>query len=188
MDLPGMDVCQGPLMPPRKRQVENAYAVDLDGVETRMCRLAQSVDVLTDQVHVLTQNVQKAGTHAAAHEARRDVLLFFWIQPFWSVGSFADFTSDRENMCELAWLGGKFYFSGTGQYITKCAILNTIRAQKVVKVSITRNDRGLEYAKHGFMPTSQYKALCIFIISRSGSTELLDDVIEDHIAFKSASN
>lgn len=186
-----MNVYQGPLshMPPRKRQVENAYAVDLDGVETRMHRLAQSVDVLTDQVHVLTQNVHKAGTHAAAHEARRDVFpFFFWIQPFWSVGSFQDFTSDRDNMYQLAWLRGKFYLNDTEQYITKCAILITIPEHKVVKVSIKTHDRGVDIEKHGFMPTSQYKALCIFIISKSGSTDLLDDVIEDHIAFKSAGN
>ena len=188
MDLPGMNMYQGPI---HKRPAHDMYAVDLSGVETRVHRLAESVDVLTEQVEVLTQNVQNAGTHAAAHAVAPEALhqnfrFFFWHQPFWNPRDFEYFQSDTDNMDELACRRGKFYFNHTDHYIKKCTFMQTYLDQKIVKVLIITCDRGMENQKYGFMTTDQYKQLCIFIISKSGSTDLIGDVVGDHIAFQSA--
>jgi len=190
MDLPGMNMHQGPIY---KRPAHDMYAVDLSGVETRVHRLAESVDVLTEQVDVLTQNVQNAGTHAAAHavapEALHQIFRFFFLQStILNASQFEYFQQFGRNMDEIACRRGKFYFEDTDEYITKCTIVKTYPGQNTLQVQIKlyddRKDRELE--KNGLMTTNQYKQLCIFIISKSGSTDLIGDVVGDHIAFQSA--
>ena len=192
MDLPGMNMYQGPI---HKRSAHDMYAVDLSGVETRVHRLAESVDVLTEQVEVLTQNVQNAGTHAAAHavapEALHQIFRFFFLRStILNVREFESFQKFGSNMDEIACRRGKFYFEDTDEYITKCTIVKTYPGQNTLQVQIKLYDdrRHRELEKNGLMTTNQYKQLCIFIISKSGSTDLIGDVVGDHIAFQSAMN
>jgi hypothetical protein len=77
-----------------------------------------------------------------------------------------------------------FYIKGTHEYITKCEITRTGGGMLFVNISVCNKYNHLDAVHVGWMLQEEYKKLCIFLITRSGSTDLLGDPLNDHIEYR----
>jgi hypothetical protein len=153
----------------------------LGGLEARMQRLAATVDVLTEKIDRAGDAVAPVAAPAPRAPPR---LRFVFMEETLRNPSNEFFERLRtaenteENKSDLVFVKEKFFcqsWANGTQYIKK--IQNLGKYTTCYRVSFLLHDEKQQMApetKIGFMSQWQYKKLCIFVVSNSGSDEYLD--------------
>jgi len=128
-------------------------------------------------------STQRAGAAPAAVSFR-----FFFMEAESSTG-LESFMTDQSNMDVVVFAGGKFWWlrdngEYDGTYVTGVKITGTYGRASTLQVQITTCNNDFETTKQGYMTATQYKKLAVFVIAKSGSTDLLGDPIGDHIRYR----
>jgi len=144
-----------------------------------------------------TQRVERAagaaGAAGAAHQAPLAGALRFFFMEAESSSGLESFMRIQSNMDVIVFAeernGGKFWWlndtgEDDGTYMTGIRITGTYGGASTLQVQITTCNNDFETTKQGYMTASQYKKLAVFVIAKSGSTDLLGDPIGDHIRFR----
>ena len=128
----------------------------------------------------------------AADQGPSEILHFFFMEAENSSG-LETFMRDRANMDVVMFQeqrnGSKFWWrldDGTydGTYITGIRITGTYGGGSTLQLQITTCNNDFETTRQGYMTANEYKKLAVFIIAKSGSTDLLGDPIMDHIRYR----
>ena len=156
----------------------------LRGLEARMQRLAATVNVLTEKIDRAGGAAAPVAAPVAAPAPRAPPRLrFVFLEEAQRNPSNEFFdrleTAEKteENKSELVFVKEKFFclsWADGKQHITK--IENLGNYLTCCRVSLTLRDDNRKKAdekKVGFMTKWQYKRLCIFVVSNSGSDECL---------------
>jgi hypothetical protein len=161
--------------------VHNAETyTELGNVEARMRDLTEAVDNLIERARGAAA---PAPAPAAAPAPTNHFFVFAETENQQPVQDMENklmlMEHDIEKMDEISFYDDKFQFIDNciSPYIEKIkAMASVYRGCNYVKVCITVRDefRDSLENKIGFMTLDQYKKLCIFVISRSGSDDLLD--------------
>ena len=164
----------------------NIYAVynaepstELGNVKTRMRDLAEAVDNLIERV-------RGAATPAAAPTVApvptNHLFVFLEMennQPIENMETvLKKAEGNKAQMDEISFCNDKFQFidNDRAPYIEKIKVMGSVyRRGNFLKVCITVRDEFNDSVddKIGFMTLEQHRKLCIFVISRSGSDDLL---------------
>ena len=125
----------------------------------------------------------------AADHGPSGILHFFFMEAE-NASGLATFMRNQDNMDVVMFQeqrnGSKFWWrmdDGTydGTYITGIRITGTYGGGSTLQLQITTCNNDFETRRQGYMTANEYKKLAVFIIAKSGSTDLLGDPIMDHI-------
>jgi len=151
----------------------------LGDIEARMRHLAAAVDVLTEKIDRAGGTAAPAAAPALAPRHRFVFKVGPQHPPSDMFAQLQQAEGSEYGNSELVFLDDKFFWqswkAGT-QYITKIKVLGSYGGS-FYKVSLALRDEknGInDVTEEGYMTPSQYKKLCIFVVSRSLRDDLLD--------------
>ncbi len=150
-------------------------------VESRMHALEAAVNSLIERVETAADRLPELGPAPEAPPAPTFEFFYYENESLSHRKDFYEWTNDRGNLDKIHFRAGKFYFGQTNDYITNCKIIATCEEFLKISISVRDDISGLKEIKRGYMTYEEYKKLFIFLIAKSGSTDLLGDPIGDHV-------
>jgi hypothetical protein len=157
---------------------------DMSGHQTDNLRLSEIKEQLYNVIQTLDNYI---GEMRAAQAAAQSIYFsFFFLEGGFTLDDWRNFQKSASNMDRIEYRSGQFYFMDTENQqampIVSCKVTDSIGGDPWrVTFQVHNPATNVITHKTGVMSEHEFKELCIFVISKSNSTDFLGDFIANGV-------